>query len=425
MKPLLSTEPYKGVRDFYPEDQRVLNHLFSVSRSLLQSYGYEEYNASPLESAELYEGKTSDEIVRDQTYTFVDRGDRRVTLRPEMTPTVARMVAGRKRELAFPLRWFSIPNVFRYERPQRGRLREHFQLNIDLFGIKDYNADIEILVVAHALLSAFGAKQSDFELRINSRTLVNAACTEANLTPEQSKEYVRLIDRIDKMEPDAYAQEKAAILNGAPDPDVLIASPTPDSPVAKAKDELEAVLVALKRRGIENARYDKSVARGFDYYTGIVFEVFDTNPDNRRSIFGGGRYDGLVSLFSEENIPAVGCAVGDVTLRDFLETHALLSTPRAEVDVYICSQKSECIPHADMLAAELRREGVRAAVHLGERKVGDQIKVADKKGIRHIIVVGEEEIASGLYTMKNLETGLESSGNATQLASLLISVRVE
>lgn len=425
MKPLLSTEPYKGVRDFYPEDQRVLNHLFSVARTVLTAHGYEEYNASPLESAELYEGKTSDEIVRDQTYTFVDRGDRRVTLRPEMTPTVARMVAGRKRDLAFPLRWFSIPNVFRYERPQRGRLREHFQLNIDLFGIKDYNADIEILVVAHGLLSAFGAKQNDFELRINSRTLVNAACIEANLSAEQAKDYVRLIDRIDKIEPEVYEREKAAILSGAPDPDMLIAQPTPESPVARAKDDLEAVLRALQNRGITNARYDKSVARGFDYYTGIVFEVFDTNPDNRRSIFGGGRYDGLVSLFSEENIPAVGCAVGDVTLRDFLETHGLLSVPRTETDVYICSQNSACIPHADMFAAKLRTKGIRAAVHLGERKVGDQIKIADKKGIRYVIVVGEAEIASHTYTLKNLHSGAESSGAIDMIAEQLIASRVE
>lgn len=425
MKPLLSTEPYKGVRDFYPEDQRVLNHLFSVSRTLLQSYGYEEYNASPLESAELYEGKTSDEIVRDQTYTFVDRGDRRVTLRPEMTPTVARMVAGKKRDLAFPLRWFSIPNVFRYERPQRGRLREHFQLNIDLFGVSDFNADIEILVVAHALLSAFGAKQSDFELRVNSRTLVNAACEEAGLSKEQAKEYVRLVDRIDKMEPEAYEAAKAGILNGATDPDVIIAAPSPDSPAAKAKDTLEAVLVALAHRGITNARYDKSVARGFDYYTGIVFEVFDTNPDNRRSIFGGGRYDGLAALFSEEHIPAVGCAVGDVTLRDFLETHGLLTASPTETDVYVCSQRSEFVPHADMLAAKLRTKGVRAAVHLGDKKVGDQIKVADKKGIRYVIVVGEEEVATGNFALKNLTTGQEASGTAEQIAEKLIAARAQ
>jgi histidyl-tRNA synthetase len=425
MKPLLSTEPYKGVRDFYPDDQRTLNHLFSVSRNLLHAYGYEEYNASPLESAELYEGKTSDEIVRDQTYTFVDRGDRRVTLRPEMTPTVARMVAGKRRELAFPLRWFSIPNVFRYERPQRGRLREHFQLNIDLFGVKDFNADLEIIVVAHALLTAFGAKQTDFELRINSRTLVNAACIEAGLTPEQAKEYLRLVDRIDKLEPDVYAQEKEAILRGAPDPDALIAKPTPNSPVAQAKDELEAVLVALKNRGIDNARYDKSVARGFDYYTGIVFEVFDTHPDNRRSIFGGGRYDGLTSLFSDEQIPAVGCAVGDVTLRDFLETHALLSTPLTETDVYVCSQSSAFIPHADMFAAKLRDSGVRAAVHIGDRKIGDQIKIADKKGIRHIVVVGEIEVQSGTYTLKNLLTGEEFIGSAKEIADRLVTARPE
>ncbi len=423
MKPLLSTEPYKGVRDFYPEDQRVLNHLFTTSRTLLTSYGYEEYNASPLESAELYEGKTSEEIVRDQTYTFTDRGDRRVTLRPEMTPTVARMVAGKKRELAFPLRWFSLPNVFRYERPQRGRLREHYQLNIDLFGVADYNADIEIICIAHALLTAFGAKESDFELRINSRTLVNAACTEAGLTPDQTKRYLQLVDRIEKMETAEFEAEKRTILGDSPDPDILIKQPTPESPTAQAKDTLEAVLIALTRRGINNARYDQSVVRGFDYYTGIVFEVFDTHPDNRRSLFGGGRYDNLVSLFSEESTPAVGCAVGDVTLRDFLETHNLLPSLPTETDVYLCSLSSEFIPHADMLATSLRTLGVRAATHIGDRKVGDQIKIADKKGIRHIIVIGDNEVTSGSYTLKNLSTGIEVSGDAHTLAEQLLQSR--
>lgn len=423
MKPLLSTEPYKGVRDFYPEDQRVLHHLFETSRQLLTSYGYEEYNASPLESAELYEGKTSEEIVRDQTYTFVDRGERRVTLRPEMTPTVARMVAGKKRDLAFPLRWFSWPNVFRYERPQRGRLREHYQLNIDLFGIKDYNADIEIIAIAHALLTSFGATQSDFELRINSRTLVNAACAEANLTGEQTKQYLRLVDRIDKMDPTEFEAEKQSILGGATDPDHLIKQPTPGSSTARAKDDLEAVLIALTRRGITNARYDQSVVRGFDYYTGIVFEVFDTHPDNRRSLFGGGRYDNLVSLFSDEPIPAVGCAVGDVTLRDFLETHGLLTPPKTEIDVYLCSLSSEYIPHADMLAQALRTQGVRAATHLGDRKVGDQIKIADKKGIPHIVVIGEDEAKSGEYVLKNLATGTETRGDAAIVGHALLQAR--
>ena len=165
----LSTDPYKGVRDFYPADWAKMQVLFTRVRDVLQSWGYEEYNASPLERSELYESKTSEEIVNEQTYTFTDRGERSVTLRPEMTPTLARMVAAKRRELALPLRWFSIPNVFRYERPQKGRLREHYQVNVDLVGLPQGEADVEIVVLASELLKAFGAQEKDFIIRWKSR----------------------------------------------------------------------------------------------------------------------------------------------------------------------------------------------------------------------------------------------------------------
>src|SRR3989344_5564265 len=177
----LSTDPYKGVRDFYPADWAAKDAIFSALRATLRSWGYEEYNASPLERAELYEAKTSEEIASEQTYTFTDRGDRRVTLRPEMTPTLARMVSAKRREMPFPLRWFSIPNVFRYERPQKGRLREHYQLNVDLVGIASSEVDIEIVKIASEIVRAFGAKESDFTIRVNSRALLTAACTAALL----------------------------------------------------------------------------------------------------------------------------------------------------------------------------------------------------------------------------------------------------
>jgi histidyl-tRNA synthetase len=200
----LSTEPYKGVRDFYPEDWAVMQSVFDTLRRTLTLYGYEEYQASPLEPAELYESKTSEEIVSEQTFTFTDRGDRRVTLRPEMTPTLARMSAGKRREIAFPARWFSIPNLFRYERPQRGRLREHYQLNVDLLGIADSKADGEIIVIASEILKAFGAFDGDFTIRINSRGLLNSATTALGYTDEESKGYLRLLDRKSKMSSEEF-----------------------------------------------------------------------------------------------------------------------------------------------------------------------------------------------------------------------------
>ena len=195
----LSTEPYKGVRDFYPGDMALQKYLFGVMREVCERFGYVEYSASVLEPAELYEAKTGDEIVKEQTYTFTDRGDRRVTLRPEMTPSVARMVAAHRRELTFPLRWYSIPNVFRYERPQRGRLREHWQLNADIFGVSGIEAEVEIISLAFEIMRAFGAQSSDFEIRLNNRESFNTQLARYKLTPAKARELWMLVDRKDKM----------------------------------------------------------------------------------------------------------------------------------------------------------------------------------------------------------------------------------
>jgi histidyl-tRNA synthetase len=261
-KPKLSTEPYKGVRDFYPEDMEVQNYIFSVWHKVAKEFDYKEYSASILESAELYKVKSGDEIVNDQMYTFTDKGDREVALRPEMTPTLARMVAGRRRSLKLPIRWYSIPNCFRYERPQRGRRREHWQLNCDIMGEKDtLKAEIEIIEIAYKIMKEFGADDSSFEIRLNN----------------------------------------------------------PSENIS----ELENIKNKLEEVGIKNTKIDPSLARGQTYYTGTVFEIFDTDPANNRSICGGGRYDNLLQMFEVEPLPTVGFGMGDITIRDFLETHNL------------------------------------------------------------------------------------------------------
>lgn len=257
----LDTAPYKGVRDFYPEDMRIQNYIFGVWRKVSEQFGYEEYSASPLEFTEIYTEKSGAEIVNEQTFTFTDRGDRSVTLRPEMTPTLARMVAARRKSLKFPLRWYSIPNLFRYEKPQRGRKREHWQLNVDILGVAGIEADVEIITLADSIMQAFGAKREDYEIRMHTMSAV--------------------------------------------------------------KDDLEEVMTNLREAGITNIKFDETFKRGQAYYTGIVFEFYDTNPDNPRSILGGGRYDNLMELFDVEQVPAVGFGAGDVTMKDFLETHGL------------------------------------------------------------------------------------------------------
>lgn len=417
----LSTDPYKGVRDFYPADWALKDAIFATLRTTLRSWGYEEYNASPLERAELYEAKTSEEIVGEQTYTFMDRGDRRVTLRPEMTPTLARMVAAKRREMPFPLRWFSIPNVFRYERPQKGRLREHYQLNVDLVGVAGAEADFEVIILAAELLKALGAKESDFIIRINSRALLTAACTAAGLESSASRAYLRLLDKKSKMTPEAFEAARGAITN-AKDPLTLIEHSSEASEVAHEKRALLDMIESLKMRGVGNAVFDPSLTRGFDYYTGVVFEIFDTNPTNPRSLFGGGRFDKLVALFGGDPIPAIGFGMGDVTLADFLETHGLMPKDgNHRPQLYLGTPSVSDIPAAQAFAATLRKEGGRVFVNLSDRGLGDQIKDAVKRGIPLFIAYGANEVANQTVRMKILRTGEEAGLPLSELPARLRS----
>jgi len=393
----ISTESYKGVRDFFPADMAIEKKIFDIWRGVCEKYGYEEYNASILEPAELYRAKSSEEIVNEQTYTFTDRGDREVTLRPEMTPTVARMVAAKRRELTFPLRWYSIPNLFRYENPQRGRLREHWQLNADIFGVDGIEADAEIILVAYNIMKAFGAKDEDFEIRINSRELLKKIFEGKLKNENELSKGIRLLDKKNKMKPEDFDKAMKEISIDKVNFDI------------EENQELKDFFKILKNVGLKNVRFDSTLARGFDYYTGIVFEIFDTNPENRRALFGGGRYDNLTSLFGGDKIPAVGFGMGDVTMRDFLETHNLLKNLQipASADYYICVVSPAESDVATQIAEKLRANGSRVAVDFSYKKIGDQIKNADKRGIPEIIVVGEDEAKTGAYKIKNLKTGEE------------------
>ncbi len=394
---LFSTESYKGVRDFYPEDMALLKHFFETCRKTVEKAGYVEYGASILEPAELYKAKgaENEELVNEQTYTFTDRGGREVTLRPEMTPTVARMVAAKRRELGFPLRLYSLPNVFRYERPQRGRLREHWQLNVDLFGSRSSAADAEIIALAYGLMKAFGAKDEDFVIKVNDRKSLDTLVEVLGLTPEQHRKLLRLLDAKLKMTEEAF---NAGLEEIGIAPRAL--SPT-------APGELAQMIAEFEAAGIKNVVYAPEIVRGFDYYTGMVFEVFDTDPANPRALFGGGRYDNLTSLFDSEPLPGIGFGMGDVTLRDFLETHNLLPAFTPPTHVYFALTDAELALPAQTLAGELRRAGVNVAIDFGEKKLGDQIKTAVKHKIPYLMVIGEDELASKLFTLRNLATGEE------------------
>lgn len=414
----LSTEPYKGVRDFYPEDMAIQKHIFAVWRKVAESYGYEEYNASILEPAEMYSAKTNEEHIKEQTYTFTDRGDRQVTLRPEMTPTVARLIAGRRRDLAFPVRWYSIPNVFRYERPQRGRLREHWQLNVDMFGSDSMTADVELISLSHDIMREFGAKDADFEIRLNHRGMFHTLFTDClAITNEERRTLAMLIDRRAKMDEVGFKAAISEILKGSADMLLSVLDAKTIEELAermpecvndtKWLDELRTIRDGLAVQGITNIVFDPTLMRGFDYYTGMIFEIFDTNPENNRSLFGGGRYDRLLELFSDDKIPAVGFGMGDVTIADFLETHDLLPKHISTTDIMLCVVDEKGRSEAPDLARHLRAGGVRVAVYEGNKKVGDQIGIASKKGVPFIVCIGEKEAAEGSYVLKELETGNE------------------
>jgi histidyl-tRNA synthetase len=409
----LSTEPYKGVRDFYPEDWARMQSVFSTIRETLRLWGYEEYNASPLERAELYERKTSEEIVNEQTYTFFDRGDRKVTLRPEMTPSLARMVAGKRRELVYPLRWFSIGNRFRYERPQKGRLREFYQIDVDLIGFPDGKGESEAVVIASTILHALGAKDSDFIIRVNSRELLNKAAAAVGLSDEDTTTYLGLLDRKNKVTPEKFEEERAPFRRNGMDPLELIEQRA-DAEVEEFYQNFQEFVRVLKELyGVTNVVFDPTIVRGFLYYTGLVFEVFDTNPANPRALMGGGKYDKLVGMFGGEQIPAVGFAIGEVTLMDFLETHNISPTITSGAQVYIGTPSEADISAAQEFALKLRANGVRALVHVGTSSsskfaaLGDQIRDASRRGIPYFIAYGEQEAASGTVRLKKLDTSEE------------------
>ncbi|MAF59466.1 MAG: histidine--tRNA ligase [Candidatus Pacebacteria bacterium] len=407
------TESYKGVRDFYPEQQFVQNYITDTMSMVAESFGYTEYSASVLEPSELYRGKTSDEIVNEQTYNFKDRGEREVTLRPEMTPTVARMLAAKRRELMLPLRWYSIPNVFRYERPQKGRLREHWQLNADIFGVGGLDGEVEIIALASEIMRAFGAEDSDFEIRVSDRGLLESVFDELNLKDGERAGVMRLLDRKDKID-DFSKKLEGLIGDKAAKLSELLGR-------ASSSKNLEELVRRLEGLGVTNVVINTAIVRGFDYYTGIVFEVYDTGGENTRSLFGGGRYDNLLSIFDEEPLSAVGFGMGDVTMKDFLETYNLMPEYESNTDLYLCTLDKDVVDFSTRLARELRSVGLNVEVDASSKKVGDQVKLASKKSIPYVICIGEEEIKSEKFKLKNLETGEEKEVSKGDIASAIWS----
>ncbi len=406
----LSTEPYRGTRDFYPEDMIVRNYIFNTMSRAVERYGYVEYGASLLEETALYRAKSGEEIVNEQTYSFTDRGGRDVTIRPEMTPTVARMIARRRKELTFPLRWYSNPNLFRYERPQRGRTREHWQFNVDIFGVESVSADIEIISVAYNIMRAFSAENKNFEIRINDREITNFLLKDyLKMNDKNFHKLSKLIDRKAKMSEEDFIKQAQELLDEKTSAFVNFLNNTEIDNLPKEFTKNEGVLTIkkllkdLNETGVTNVVYNPTIMRGFDYYTGMVFEIFDTGPENNRALFGGGRYDDLVGLFDVEKVCGVGFGMGDVTIQDYLETYDLIpKNLRPNTNLYICVFAPEYEKAANILARYLRSKGINVVVDITNRKIPAQIKTADKKKIPFIVCVGGDEVKTGQYKLKEL-----------------------
>ena len=427
---LLSTQPYKGTRDFYPDDMRLRNWFFGKIRQALELASYEEYNGPMLESLEIYVAKSGEEIANEQTYNFTDRGGRRLAIRPEMTPSVARIVAAKMGELNYPLKWFSIPNMYRYERPQRGRLREFWQLNVDIFGCDTYEADLDVIESAISVMRSFGADETMFKVHINNRRFFNdviaAICgTDA----EGAKKVSKIVDKKNKIPRENYVKELCEL--GLEESRIekidalytmTVTEATALCPDSLGAQELISLFDMLSKTGLDKyCVFDFGIIRGLDYYTGTVFEVFDEAPENNRAMFGGGRYDNLVGMFAKNaKISGVGYGMGDVTLENFLVTHNLVPDIY-KTGVKVLITRFDDVPYEKYLALSntLRENGITASVYVGSKKFGKQIDYAVKAHYSHVLIMGSSEAESGCVKIKDLESREEKTVAIDELVSTL------
>lgn len=419
----LSTQPYKGTRDFFPQEMRFRRWMFGKLRQVAERYGYEEYDGPMLEPFELYAAKTGEEIVNQQLYWMMDRGERKIAVRPEMTPTLARLVASKIHELPRPVRWYSIPNLWRYERPQRGRLREHWQLNMDVLGGDPLLADAEIIRVALDLMKEFGG-DSQIQIRVNNRKFLDHFFQQVlQLSTEVALGVTKALDARAKIGEAAYFEWLAKL--GVPEEKRTqmeaffkadFAETAKATPCAGA-EELSQLFELLMQSGCGNqVVYDPLVLRGMDYYTGTVFEIYDVSPENRRALFGGGRYDNLVGLFGNHKLSGVGFGMGDVGLQNFLETHALVPKLPSAVDVFVSLPKAELRTASEKIASDLRQAGLKTITPLSVDGFGAQLKLAAKHQANWVVLLGETEWARGEVVLKRLADGHQETVSVSKIA---------
>jgi histidyl-tRNA synthetase len=408
-----------GFRDFYPEQLATRNYLMSVWREVARRYGFVEYDGPPLEPLDLYTKKSGDEIV-GQLYAFTDKGGREVALRPEMTPTLARMVAAKANAMRKPIRWFSVPQLFRYERQQKGRLREHFQLNVDIIGEGSVAADAELLAVAIDVMRAVGLSSEDVRARVSDRRLLTAALSSLGVQKSELPAVFAAIDKTGREPRDVTVGkvEKAVassdarkgieqLLDHSKDLDALardfLSSPDVVEEVARMREYLSF----LKALGVGDwIEFDLSIVRGLAYYTGKVFELFDARGEFR-AICGGGRYDELLSTIGGVDLPALGFGMGDVVLTEILKSRDLLPAPELATEYWVASDDETMLPEVMTVAGRLRAKARSVEYALKSQSLARQLKTASSAGVRSVVLLSRTDFESGTVTVKSLGDGSE------------------
>ena len=408
----------KGARDFYPEDMASRQWLYRAIREVSESFGYQEWDGPFLERIDLYAAKSGEELVNKQSFVFNDRGGQPITLRPELTPSLARMVAQRQSALVYPLRWWSFGPFWRYEQPQEGRSREFFQWNIDMIGVDTPESDAELIAICAEFFKRLGLNPQKVQIYVNDRRLTNQSLAELGVPEDVRPKALHLIDRRDKLSPEAweaYALEiglSTAQLEGLK---VVLA----DENLWKQSEALTRIFKTLESLGVrEYVSYSAYIIRGLDYYTAVVFEAFDI--DGGRSILGGGHYDNLVAAVGGDQLPAVGFAMGDMMITILLKKYGLLPEQATLAEAVLVTVFDEdCMAASYAMAAELRKAGLKVVCYPEVVKLSKQLKYADRVGIRTAVIIGPDEEAKHQVVVKDLAARTQETVSWMEAADIL------
>ena len=443
MSKKLPTKPLRGMEDYYPSDLRETNWIIDTIRDIADLYSFEEFESPSLEPIEIFSAKSSDELVNEQSFIVEKKEGERLILIPELTPSLARMITAKKQELKKPIRWISVPTCYRYERPQKGRRREFKQINMDILGENSLYADLEIFSIIVDIFSEFGATSKQFQIYFNNRRFIDSVCEIILAVPKEKIPLVyKILDKADKMEDSEYEKfilerfQDEIIIQGifklkeAKNLEDLLnrfEDISEDFYDSMGYKELTSFIQLLECAKIsEYCTFSPGVVRGLDYYTGIVYEVFDTGKENIRSIFGGGRYDDLLSLFSDEKITGTGFGMGVLMFSLFLKTYNLIPEEIREKDytdtIYIASISEDVSEYALELARMIRAEDFPCIVDYRFSNLKNQLSKANELGVLIVLIIGSKEMEQNEVTIKNMRTEDQGTINISSLIDKIYDI---